>query len=107
MSNTVINDTGSAEFPTGKSTGLSTDGVWHDSGPDSSLAVTAVGGQSLVGVVVLPWFSVSVFLLTPRHFVDRQVVIRSLLRSAVAGRIYKLCAKNTSNSCFDRTFMPC
>ena len=30
-----------------------------------------------------------------------------LLRSAVAGRIYKLCAKNTSNSGFDRTFMPC
>ena len=30
-----------------------------------------------------------------------------LLRSAVAGRIYKLCAKHTSNSGFDRTFMPC
>ena len=31
----------------------------------------------------------------------------SLLRSAVAGRIYKLCAKHKSNSGFDRTFMPC
>ena len=31
----------------------------------------------------------------------------NLLRSAVASRIYKLCAKNTSNSGFDRTFMPC
>ena len=25
----------------------------------------------------------------------------------MAGRIYKLCAKHTSNSGFDRTFMPC
>ena len=30
----------------------------------------------------------------------------SLLRSAVAGRIYKLRAKHTSNSGFDRTFKP-
>ena len=31
----------------------------------------------------------------------------SLLRSTVAGRIYKLPAKHTSNSGFDRTFKPC
>ena len=31
----------------------------------------------------------------------------SLLRSTVAGRIYKLRAKHTSNSGFDRTFKPC
>ena len=31
----------------------------------------------------------------------------TLLRSAVAGRIYKLCAKHTSNSGFERTIMPC
>ena len=30
-----------------------------------------------------------------------------LLRSSVAGRIYNLCAYHTSNSGFDRTFMPC
>ena len=30
-----------------------------------------------------------------------------LLWSAVAGSIYNLCAKHTSNSGFDRTFMPC
>ena len=36
-----------------------------------------------------------------------RLVLCSLLRSAVAGRIYKLCAKHTSNSGFDRTFMPC
>ena len=30
-----------------------------------------------------------------------------LLRSAVAGRIYKHHSKHTSNSGFDRSFMPC
>ena len=29
------------------------------------------------------------------------------LRSTVAGRIYNLCANHSSNSGFDRTFMPC
>ena len=29
------------------------------------------------------------------------------LRSATAGRIYKLCANHASNSGFDRSFMPC
>ena len=28
-----------------------------------------------------------------------------LLRSAMAGRLYKLQSKHTSNSCFDQTFM--
>ena len=30
-----------------------------------------------------------------------------LLRSAMAGRLYKLQSKHTSNSGFDQTFMPC
>ena len=30
-----------------------------------------------------------------------------LLRSAVAGRLYKHHSKHTSNSGFDRSFMPC
>ena len=30
-----------------------------------------------------------------------------LLRSAMAGRLYKLQSKHTSNSDFDQTFMPC
>ena len=29
------------------------------------------------------------------------------LRSAMAGRLYKLQSKHTSNSGFDQTFMPC
>ena len=31
---------------------------------------------------------------------------RALLRSAMAGRLYKLQSKHTSNSGFDQTFMP-
>ena len=34
-------------------------------------------------------------------------VSASLLRSAMAGRLYKLQSKHTSNSGFDQTFMPC
>ena len=49
-------------------------------------------------------------VFTCRHWVSAMLItqmLNPLLRSAVAGRIYKLCAKNTSNSGFDRTFMPC
>ena len=34
-------------------------------------------------------------------------VVFVLLRSAMAGRLYKLHSKHTSNSGFDQTFMPC
>ena len=34
-------------------------------------------------------------------------VVDLLLRPAMAGRLYKLQSKHTSNSGFDQTFMPC
>ena len=34
-------------------------------------------------------------------------LLQPLLRSAVAGRLYKHHSKHTSNSGFDRSFMPC
>ena len=34
-------------------------------------------------------------------------ILGFLLRSAMAGRLYKLHSKQTSNSGFDQTFMPC
>ena len=41
--------------------------------------------------------------------VDKQVKQRwiFLMRSAMAGRLYKLQSKQTSNSAFDQTLMPC
>ena len=33
--------------------------------------------------------------------------LETWLRSAMAGRLYKLQSKHTSNSGFDQTFMPC
>ena len=38
---------------------------------------------------------------------DTLLVASELLRSAVAGRLYKHHSKHTSNSGFDRSFMPC
>ena len=45
----------------------------------------------------------------PKRFIDRinEVYVSSLLRSAMAGRLYKLQSKHTSNSGFDQTLMPC
>ena len=41
--------------------------------------------------------------------IEYSVIVGSFveLRSAMAGRLYKLHAKHTSNSGFDQTFMPC
>ena len=42
-----------------------------------------------------------------RSIYATQDMRRELLRSAIAGRLYKLQSKHTSNSGFDQTFKPC
>ena len=45
--------------------------------------------------------------LNARMLVNSYKNEQMLLRSAMAGRLYKHHAKHTSNSGFDQTFMPC
>ena len=47
-----------------------------------------------------------IYFLPVQHMVFMFIAI-ILLRSAVAGRLYKHQSKHTSNSGFDRSFMPC
>ena len=55
-------------------------------------------------------FTVSEFTALSDNEFQSLMVLRKnefLLRSAMAGRLYKLQSKHVSNSGFDQTFMPC
>ena len=87
--------------------------VWFVSRTGTIRSPTAINDPYTGSTTVMhdPTYALSISVIGKTYvalYLKRDLFrITKLLRSAMAGHLYKLQSKHTSNSGFDQTFMPC